>query len=377
MWRRVPMMVIISTDEFRYSAASSSRAWHISRALNEHGIKTVIVARRANSDGIAGENIITVKPLIGEGFVGNLLFVFQISVTVIRILANTKLKKIIARGYSLALLFSLLKLWRVEILYDFHGYAYKEQMVEGRMFRARFTRVFDWLSLKLADQIITIREELREDFPLDVQQKTILLPNGVDIEEFAFAGDSSILAKYSIPHDKKLVGFIGNWEAWITIEDILESAKYFGDEYEIVIIGRGKWFEEYKNSYTSIIFTGNISHRDAIGLLKKIDVCVCPYSTHVIAKKRQYQKVLDYLAAGKPIVISDADSREKFLKDGENVLMYRAGDPKDLAAKVKTILNNDELRKKMSRNNLELAKQFTWKKVIARSGINNILQGVA
>lgn len=376
MGRQKEIIILIAIPSgFRLREAGATRAWHISRELNDHGIKTVIVARLAESDIITGKNIIVVKPLLKSGFMGNLLFLFQFAVVMIRTVINTSIDKIIVRGSVLSPLFIPLKLGGKYIVYDFHGYAYKEQLVEGRKFRARFTKFFDCLSLKLADHIIVIREELLQDLPLEFQKKTLMLPNGVDMAEFAFPEDKGILANFSIPQDKKLVGFVGNWEAWIAIEDILESAKYFNDSIKIVIIGEGRKFEEYKASYASILFTGMIPHKDAIGILKKMDVCVCPYSTEPIAKNKSYRKIYEYLAAGKPIVISDADSREKFLKYGENVLMYRAGDSEDLAAKVKLILNNDELYTKMSRNNLEIAKQFTWKEVIARSGLIELLLG--
>lgn len=287
---------------------------------------------------------------------------------------DNKIERVIARGYSLAFLLLLLKLWRKYIIYDFHGYAYKEQIVEGRRARAKITRFFDWLVLKLADLILVIREELRQGLPADFQQKTRLLPNGVDLEAFAAPGNDSILVKYDLPPDKKLVGFIGNWEAWIAFEDILGSARYFGGEIQLVVIGAGQRLEEYRDAYPSILFTGVVPHQEAVALIKKMDVCICPYSTHLIAKNKSYRKVLEYLAAGRPIVASNAEGREKFLKEGENALLYKAGEPQDLAEKVETILNDKKLYAEMSRNNLELAKEFSWGEVINRSGLIKILQ---
>ncbi len=292
-----------------------------------------------------------------------------------RVLFSTKIDQVIARGYSLAPLFLILKLWGRDIIYDFHGYAYKEQIVAGRRIRAKITKPFDWLALKLADHILVIREELRQDLPPNFQKKTLLLPNGVDLEEFAAAEGENILARYNLPPHKKLVGFIGNWEAWVAIEDILASAKYFDDKIKVVIIGAGRKLEEYKDTYPSILFTGRIAHQDAVELIKKMDVCLCPYSTHVIAKNKSYRKVLEYLAAGKPIVSSNAEGREKFLKENENTLLYETGHPEDLAEKVKTVLKDERLYARMSYNNLELAKEFSWREVINRSGLIKMLQG--
>ncbi len=368
-------VLIINTDEFRYNRAPSSRAWHISRELNSFGINTILVTKKATSDIITGENIIAIKPLLSRGFIGNLLFLLQVSGMVLRIISGARINSVIARGYSLAPLLFLLRLGRKHIIYDFHGYAYKEQLIEGRRARARITMPFDWLALKLADNILTIREELRQNLPPHFQKKTLLLPNGVDLKAFAAPEKENTLSKYHLPPNKKLAGFVGTWEAWLAFEDILESVKYLDDKIQLVIIGAGKRFEEYKDAYSSILFTGVVPHRDAVQLLKRMDVCICPYSTHTIAKNKSYRKVLEYLAAGKPIVASNAEAREKFLRETENVLLYKAGDPQDLAAKVKGLLNNEKLCARMSRNNLKLVKEFSWGEVINRSGLMEILKG--
>ena len=155
---------------------------------------------------------------------------------------------------------------------------------------------------------------------------------------------------------------------------MLDSSKYFDDKIQLVVIGEGKRLEEYEVAYPSILFTGTVPHRDAVALLRKMAVCLCPYSTQPIAKNKSYRKVLEYLAAGKPIVASNADGREKILKEAENVLLYKVGDPQDLAAKVKAVLDDEKLCARMSRNNLKLAKEFSWSEVINRSGLIEMLR---
>jgi len=186
--KKIAVLIIIPL-EFQYNAAPSSRVWHISRELNSSGIKSIIVARKAVSDSITGGDIIAIKPLVNRGFIGNLLFLFQISVVVMRVLFNAKIERVLAMGYSLAPLFLILKLWGKNITYDFNGYRYKEQIVEGHRLRAKITRLFDWLALKLADRILVIREEPCQDLPPNFQKKTLLLPNGVDLEEFSTPED--------------------------------------------------------------------------------------------------------------------------------------------------------------------------------------------
>ncbi len=366
-------VLIVSSGQFQYNNAPSSRAWHVSGELNNCGIKTIIVTRKATADSISGENIIAIKPILCRGFFGNLLFLFQISVAMLQHLFDSRVDYLIVRGCHLALTSILFKLWHKGIIYDFHGYAYKEEVVEGRKLRAKTTKPFDWLALRLAEHILVIREELKQSLPVNFQKKTILLPNGVDLEEFAAREDEGILDRYSIPQGKKLVGFVGNWEAWIAMEDLLASVKYLDTDVKLIVVGKGRKFEEYKVGYPSVLFTGRVPHRDAVELLRRMDICVLPYSHQPILKDTR--KASEYLAAGKPIVVANTTERERYLVEGESALLYEAGNPEDLAEKVKYLLSNEELYARISRNNLELAKQFSWKEVIARSGLIELLLG--
>ena len=153
--------------------------------------------------------------------------------------------------------------------------------------------------------------------------------SGVDLEAFATEISEDIISKYHLPLDKKLVGFIGNWEAWLAIEDVLESAKYFDDGTKVVMIGTARSFEKYKNAYPSILFTGRVPHWDAVQLLKRMDVCICPYSNESIAKNKSYRKVLEYLAAGKPIVATRIRAHTQVLND--EVAFLADPNPKDLS----------------------------------------------
>jgi glycosyltransferase involved in cell wall biosynthesis len=202
----------------------------------------------------------------------------------------------------------------------------------------------------------------------------LILPNGVDLQAFTADNDGNVLRHYGIPLDKKLAGFIGNWEAWLAFDDLLKSSEYLNDDIRLVVIGAGKGLDDFRALYSSILFTGEVPHHDAVSLLNKMDVCICPYSNHSIAKNKSYRKVLEYLAAGKPIVASDAGSKEVFLVDQENALFYETGDAADLAQKVSAIVADESISRKMSLANRKLAKKFSWEKVIAESGMVKALK---
>jgi glycosyltransferase involved in cell wall biosynthesis len=87
-------------------------------------------------------------------------------------------------------------------------------------------------------------------------------------------------------------------------------------------------------------------------------VCVIPF--HDVNDLRQTYpvKVLEYMALGKPIVASGIAGMSRMIADGETGLLYRPGDAKDLAAKLRLLCRDPALRRRLSRNARRAAEGF-------------------
>ena len=379
-------VMIVGTSELGHNQSESSRKWHISNALNKYGIPTIIVGKKSESgDDIVGANVIAVKQISG-GFIGSLLLRVQISLVALKVILTEKVDKVIVRGCDLPLLALFIKIFNKEMIYDFHGYLYKEEAAEGRVVRSKITKLFDLLMPMWADCISAVSEGTRNQLPKKYLKKTIVLPNGVDLE--LFKGEISdkekdeLKERYDIPKDKKIVGFVGNWEPWMGIEDMINASMYLDrDSIQMLIVGKGHNFDElYRDAKNNplVTFTGNVSHFQAVNLLKLMDICIVPYTKNIFcAGATGYfssRKTKEYLAAGKPIIMSNIIGRESSLEEAENVVSYKPGDAKDLASKIKLLLNDEQLYKKMSENNKKLSEEFSWESLVEKSGLVDILR---
>ncbi len=111
----------------------------------------------------------------------------------------------------------------------------------------------------------------------------------------------------------------------------------------------------------------------ALAYLRKMDCCVSPWANEDIFLEKSARKTYEYLAAGKPIIVSNVVGKEQFLVENRNCLLYEPGNAISLLKNIEKLIDNIELSKEISYNNKELAKKFTWDRVIENSKFIKIL----
>lgn len=385
-------VVFVTRSELAYDSAPSSRLFQIAKVLNEKGFSTTIIGGKTSKKvDIPNSKVIAVKPMLTVPIIGwGIIFRLQLLIQVVQQLLARDTDSVVVRDHLLAVLIApFTRLFGRKMISDFHGYRYREQIEEGMKFKPKIIRLIEFLSLRFSDYIIAVSEGVYNQLPGNFQKKAIILPNGVDLdifkEEFGEETKLSLLRKYRIPKDKKIVGFIGHWRKWFNLNDLFDSSRYLDDDTLIVTAGEYYDYAKLKHlkpeDMKKILFLGRIPHRDVIILLKEVlDICVVPYdkkwSTSNILNFFSARKVKEYLAAGKPIIMSNVEGREEFLKENKNMLLYEPGNPKDLADKIKIVLTNKKLCREISKNNLSLSKEFSWEKVIEKSRFVDMLRGI-
>jgi glycosyltransferase involved in cell wall biosynthesis len=72
---------------------------------------------------------------------------------------------------------------------------------------------------------------------------------------------------------------------------------------------------------------------------------------------------LEAMAAGLPVVVTDAPGNRDLVSDGHDGLLCRPEDPKDLARKLLTVLEDNALRQRLSVNAVTSARPYDWKEI--------------
>ncbi|NQE54750.1 Trehalose synthase [ANME-1 cluster archaeon GoMg3.2] len=75
---------------------------------------------------------------------------------------------------------------------------------------------------------------------------------------------------------------------------------------------------------------------------------------------------LEAMASGLPIVATSVGGLPEIIKEGKNGFLVEPQNPKEIAEKVSMILRDDELRERISKNNKERAKEYSWEGAVER-----------
>lgn len=156
---------------------------------------------------------------------------------------------------------------------------------------------------------------------------------------------------------KYMVGYLGVIGKQEGIQYLLEAAKYIRDEMKrddicYGIVGGGTSLEELKALSVQmgiddiVTFTGRAPDDVMLDYLNTADICVNPDEYNPMNDKSTMNKVLEYMALGKPIV--QFDLTEGKYSAGEASLYAKPNDSVDMAKKIAELLDNEEQRKKMS-----------------------------
>jgi len=176
-----------------------------------------------------------------------------------------------------------------------------------------------------------------------------------------------------------LVGYVGVMGAQEGIDLLLQAASYLikdlgRSDIHFGLVGGGTSLEDMKQMAADlgiadyVTFTGRVSDQDLLEMLNTADVCVNPDVANEMNDKSTMNKIMEYMALGKPIVQFDLVEGRVSAQDAS--LYANKNDPVDMAFKIMQLLDDSELRRRMGefgRNRVknELEWQYEAPKLLA------------
>jgi glycosyltransferase involved in cell wall biosynthesis len=153
-----------------------------------------------------------------------------------------------------------------------------------------------------------------------------------------------------------LVGYVGVMGRQEGIDYLLRAARHMVHDlgrYDVHfgVVGGGTSLEEMKALARAlgiadhVTFTGRVSDDEMLAMLNTADLCVNPDVANDLNDKSTMNKIMEYMALGKPIVQFDLTEGRR---SAEAASLYaRRNDPIDLASKIVALLNDPARRVQM------------------------------
>jgi glycosyltransferase involved in cell wall biosynthesis len=108
-----------------------------------------------------------------------------------------------------------------------------------------------------------------------------------------------------------------------------------------------------------IKFYGHISEEKVKEFYRNSDILVFP----TFHEEGFPMVIFNALSYGLPIVTTEIRAAKDYLENGENCLFCKAKNAENFAEKIEILLNDEILRKSISNNNFNLAKEFSAEKI--------------
>lgn len=361
-------------DEVSFSKAPASRLLYIARVLKKKNFKIELIGRKGeeinnlNTTRLGGTKHLARMKILMYTYIKTLIEPYD---------------SVVVRGLLFAFPLLPLRIAGKKIILDFHGSLSRE--IRSFYEKTRYNKLkgilyycLELMALKYSDIIICCSRGIMDSLGEDAEREGILLENGLDVKEAKRVlsepecKKKEIRESFLIPENKPLIGFLGNWERQLDMETMFKGAKIAG--VSLVVIGAGPNLEKFRKTWHDVIFTGRLQRHEALKVINLCFATVVPYKeTHAYAAFYSKRKVKDYISLGKPIIMAGIKGREPFLIPNKNVLLYKPGDAKDLAEKIKRLLSDKKLQETMKINNIKLSHRFDWRTLVEESGIIELI----
>ncbi len=267
------------------------------------------------------------------------------------------------------------KLLGKKFVFDQHDLCpelYRSRYGAAEGFYTRFLRIFEWCSLKLADVTIATNESYKEiqieranKNPRDV----FVVRNGPNQMRMMPAAPSVRLKGMN----KSILCYIGSLNPQDGVDYLLRSLRYLlhrlkRADFHCVIMGTGDSLQDLRNLAGNlqlngcVELAGFVSDEDLQANLAAADICVDPDPSSPLNDVSTWIKVMEYMAAAKPIVTFDLKETRFSARDA--AIYVEPNNETEFAEAIAQLMDQPELQKQMGAyGHRRVEDELQWAKV--------------
>lgn len=200
--------------------------------------------------------------------------------------------------------------------------------------------------------------------------KIDVIPNGIRAEKFQFefpkAERAAFRLRFAAP-DQPLIFFVGRMVREKGVQVLIQAMPIVRTEFPnavLVIVGGGyrahlEEFVRFCHLEDAVRFTGFIPDSDLLRLYRVVDGAVYPslYEPFGIV-------ALEAMAAGAPVVVSDAGGLKEVVRHEETGILTWAGNPESVAWGILRVLQDPAAAQRRVKNAQKtVQREFNWRRI--------------
>ncbi|CAN5514637.1 glycosyltransferase family 4 protein [soil metagenome] len=225
--------------------------------------------------------------------------------------------------------------------------------------------------LLMADKVILVTEEAKQDFITRYHLapgKTTVVPNTTVTDIF-----------YSYPIFKEIVErfeenfnvlYVGDTGLRRGTDLAIKAVALLKDEIKnikLILVGKSKEdtilreLARNLNVQDSITFEGWQDLSKFPSYILAAEICISPLYRNQHHDTTYANKIFQYMAMGKPVIVSNSTAQAKVIEEEQAGLIHEAGNEKDLAEKILQLYKDPELKKKLGENaKTSVLNKYNW-----------------
>ncbi len=204
-------------------------------------------------------------------------------------------------------------------------------------------------------------EDIRAQY--HIETPAIVVPDGVDLAQAKNVTDE---AASGVP----ILLYLGSLHPWKGVDTLISAMQYVTRPSRLVIVGGSQErIGELRAQAQSqgiderVNFIGAVEPGRRFEWIHRADICLLPLTpTSIGSRYTSPLKLFEYMAAGKPIVVSDLPSMRAVLDPDRHALLVKNGDASAFAAAIDSLLEDKTLQRRLGEAALARAGEFSWRK---------------
>jgi len=224
-------------------------------------------------------------------------------------------------------------------------------------------------TLHLSDAVICPSNVTRDYIvSLGLNRKLVtVIPNGVSPSDFTPSPLPSRDGRIPV------LLYIGTLADWQGIEVLIKALPKIleHNSVRLQIIGRGRSRQRkiLSKQIRKLGLEGSVSvrpgvpHHEIPALISESDICIAPLGLNDrnVTQGACPIKVLEYMAASRPLVASNLPIVRELLREDVDGLLFSPNDPDDLARQISALLHDEALSKRLADSATQrVLTKFTW-----------------